>query len=146
MKIKKLIAIDMDGTLLLEDNDTLGEYSAKVLSYLNKNGYMVVLIAFAYLLARVIGKWFGAYSGASITKCEKNVKKYLGFALVPQAGVAIGLATSASQTLGAVPEFAEAGALLLAIVLTSTLVYELIGPVAAKFALQKAGEIPLENV
>jgi Cof subfamily protein (haloacid dehalogenase superfamily) len=43
MKIKKLIAIDMDGTLLLEDNNTLGEYSAKVLSYLNKNGYMVVL-------------------------------------------------------------------------------------------------------
>lgn len=86
--------------------------------------------------------------GASITRCEPQVKKYLGFALIPQAGVAIGLSTTAYKLFleNGTPEAQKAGALILAIILTSTLVYELIGPMVAKFAFKKAHEIPEENL
>ena len=82
------------------------------------------------------------------TRCEPQVKKYLGFALVPQAGVAIGLSTTAYKLFSESgnEQCQRAGALILAIVLTSTLVYELIGPMVAKFAFTKAGEIPQENL
>ena len=109
---------------------------------------MVVLIALTYLVFRVIGKWSGAYVGATITRCEPQVKKYLGFALVPQAGVAIGLSTTAYKLFSQYsdPYMQKTGALILAIILTSTLIYELFGPMVAKFALKKAHEIPEENL
>ena len=116
--------------------------------FFNPDGLIVVCIAAVYIIFRVVGKWSGAYVGASITRCEPQVKKYLGFALVPQAGVAIGLSTTAYKLFSenGSPELARAGALILAIILTSTLVYELIGPMVAKFALSKAHEIPEENL
>ena len=114
--------------------------------FFNRNGLIVACIAATYVLFRVIGKWLGAFTGASITRCEDKIKKYLGFALIPQAGVAIGLATTAYTLFNKNPDTALAGSLILAIILTSTLVYELIGPMVAKFALNKAGEIPKENL
>ena len=114
--------------------------------FFNRNGLIVVAIAATYVLFRVIGKWLGAFTGAAITRCEDKIKKYLGFALIPQAGVAIGLATTAYTLFNKNPDTALAGSLILAIILTSTLVYELIGPMVAKFALNKAGEIPKENL
>ena len=114
--------------------------------FFNRNGLIVVAIAATYVLFRVIGKWLGAFTGAAITRCEEKIKKYLGFALIPQAGVAIGLATTAYTLFNKNPDTALAGSLILAIILTSTLVYELIGPMVAKFALNKAGEIPKENL
>ena len=114
--------------------------------FFNRNGLIVVGIAAAYVIFRVIGKWLGAFTGASITRCEDKIKKYLGFALIPQAGVAIGLATTAYTLFNKNPDTALAGSLILAIILTSTLIYELIGPMVAKFALSKAGEIPKENL
>ena len=114
--------------------------------FFDKNGLIVLIIAVVYVIFRFLGKWVGAYSGASITRCEPKVKKYLGFALIPQAGVAIGLATTAYTLFNKNPDTAYAGSLILAIILTSTLVYELIGPMVAKFALDKAGEIPKENL
>ena len=114
--------------------------------FFDKNGLIVLIIAVVYVIFRFLGKWVGAYSGASITRCEPKVKKYLGFALIPQAGVAIGLATTAYTLFNKNPDTAYAGSLILAIILTSTLVYELIGPMVAKFALNKAGEIPKENL
>ncbi len=116
--------------------------------FFNGDGLVVVLIALTYLVFRVIGKWSGAYVGATITRCEPQVKKYLGFALVPQAGVAIGLSTTAYKLFSQYsdPYMQKTGALILAIVLTSTLVYELFGPMVAKFALKKAHEIPEENL
>lgn len=108
--------------------------------FFNKNGLIVVGIAFVYIIFRVVGKWLGAFTGASITKSEPQVKKYLGLTLAPQAGVAIGLATTASD-LFARSGNQEASALIVAIILTSTLVYELVGPLVTKFALTKAGEI-----
>ena len=116
--------------------------------FFNGDGLVVVLIALTYLIFRVVGKWGGAYVGASITRCEPQVKKYLGFALVPQAGVAIGLSTTAYKLFSQYndPYMQKTGALILAIILTSTLVYELFGPMVAKFALKKAHEIPEENL
>ena len=113
--------------------------------FFNKDGLLVVLVALTYIIFRVIGKWSGAFAGASITRCEPQVKKYLGFALIPQAGVAIGLSTTAYKLFSAHEATQKAGALILAIILTSTLIYELIGPMVAKFALSKAHEIPQEN-
>ena len=114
--------------------------------FFNRNGLIVVGIAVTYVLFRVIGKWLGAFTGATVTKCEEKIRMYLGFALIPQAGVAIGLATTAYTLFNKNPDTALAGSLILAIILTSTLIYELIGPMVAKFALNKAGEIPKENL
>ena len=102
------------------------------------NGYVVLVIAGIYLVSRVAGKWLGSFSGASLTHAEPEIRKYLGFALVPQAGVAIGLATTASSSFGDHPS----GSIILAVILTSTLIYELVGPLSAKFALSRAKAIP----
>ena len=109
----------------------------------NEKGWMIVVIAVIYIIFRVVGKYLGAFTGASITKCEPQVKKYLGLTLIPQAGVAIGLATTASAIYrgNTDPQVQMIGSLIIAIILTSTLVYELIGPLVSKFALTKAGEI-----
>ena len=109
--------------------------------FASKSGLIVVGIAFVYLIFRVVGKWIGAFTGASITHCEPQVKKYLGFTLIPQAGVAIGLATNSSKLFSVHEATQEASVLIIAIVLTSTLVYELVGPMVSKYALNKAGEI-----
>ena len=113
--------------------------------FFNEKGGLIMLVAFVYIIFRVMGKCAGAFTGAVITKSEPKVKKYLGLTLIPQAGVAIGLATNASQLFGAHPDTAAAGAMILAIILTSTLVYELFGPMISKYALNKAGEIPAEE-
>ncbi len=98
-----------------------------------------LIVAAFYLVFRVIGKWAGAFAGTSITHCDPQVRKYLGITLIPQAGVAIGLATSAGKSLsGANPAL---GGMIVAVILTSTIVYELIGPGLTKMALTKAGEI-----
>ena len=109
--------------------------------FASKLGVIVIIIASIYIVFRVVGKWLGAYVGASITHTEDKIKKYLGFALVPQAGVAIGLSTTACKIFNEIPGMSDVGNLVLAIILTSTLVYELVGPFASKFALTKAGDI-----
>ena len=106
------------------------------------SGSIVFLIAGIYLVFRVIGKYLGAFFGASITGCSKKVRRYLGLTLVPQAGVAIGLATTANALFSQNPATSDIAAMILAIILTSTLIYELFGPLVSKYALSKAGEIP----
>lgn len=101
---------------------------------------IVGLIGIVYIFFRVFGKFFGAWVGAKITKSEPKIAKYLGFALIPQAGVAIGLSLVATQVLNV-----DMGSQIRAIVLSATLVYELIGPVITKFSLKKAGEITVKN-
>lgn len=95
----------------------------------------VGLIGIGYVIFRAIGKLLGAYAGAVLTDAPAVVQKYLGFTLLPQAGVAIGLAMLAEQTM---PEF---GAEIKTVILSATVIYELLGPVIAKTALVKAGEI-----
>lgn len=96
----------------------------------------VGLIGVVYIVVRSIGKYAGATAGAAIVKADKNVVKYLGLTLLPQAGVAIGMAQMAVAQL---PE--EYGTAVNTVVLAATLVYELIGPLVTKVALLKAGEI-----
>lgn len=103
-----------------------------------KYGLMILLIAGVYVISRTLGKYSGAAIGAKITKSEPTVQKYLGLTLIPQAGVAIGLATQAGSNLGG-----EMGTLIVSCVLCSTLIYELVGPALTKFALTKAGEIEI---
>lgn len=95
----------------------------------------VGLIGVLYLILRSAGKYFGAMAGCALVKTEKNVKKYLGITLLPQAGVAIGMA---QLSLTVVPEYGEQ---IRAVILCATLVYELVGPLLTKIALTKAGEI-----
>lgn len=95
----------------------------------------VGLIGIIYVVFRVIGKVSGAWLGGRISHASGKVQKYLGFTLVPQAGVAIGLATTAMTV---VPQF---GQRIRIIILCGTVIYELTGPLITKFALKKAGEI-----
>lgn len=99
----------------------------------------VGLVGVVYLLARSLGKWLGALVGSCVVKAEPNVRKYLGLTLLPQAGVAIGMAQMA---ITALPAY---GAQINAVVLSATLIYELIGPVITKIALTRAGEIRTEG-
>lgn len=95
----------------------------------------VGFIGLIYVIFRVAGKVAGASIGAKASKAEPVVTKYLGFTLIPQAGVAIGLAGIATSI---VPEY---GLQIQTIVLCGTIIYELIGPLVTKVALTKAGEI-----
>lgn len=96
----------------------------------------VGILGLLYILARSFGKYFGARVGASVVKSEPKIRKYLGLTLLPQAGVAIGMAQVVITKL---PEY---GAEIRAVVLCATLVYELIGPVITRIALERSGEIP----
>lgn len=93
------------------------------------------LVGVIYVVVRVLGKMAGAWFGATLMHGPAEVRRYLGPALLPQAGVAIGLTVVAQQV---VPQYAE---VIRAVILCGTLIYELIGPGVAKWALQKAGEI-----
>lgn len=95
----------------------------------------VGLLGLIYIVSRSIGKYFGAYLGARIVKSEPSIQRYLGLTLLPQAGVAIGMAQIVMSKL---PEY---GAQIRAVVLCATLIYELVGPVLTRIALVKSGEI-----
>ncbi len=92
------------------------------------------LVGIIYVVFRVIGKMLGSTLGAYISDADENVKKYLGLGLVPQAGVALGLALIAKQTMPEIGEFIHPA------IVSATVIYELIGPPLAKFALIKAGD------
>lgn len=99
------------------------------------NNFGIVLCALTYIIVRSVGKYSGAYLGSSIAKAEPNVKKYLGITLLPQAGVAIGMANIAKASFG------SSGQTIYTVVICATLVYELVGPLLTKWSLEKAGEI-----
>lgn len=96
---------------------------------------IVILIGFLYIIARSFGKYFGARESCRATHCDPMVSKYLGFALLPQAGVALGMSVQA-QVLGTYE-----GRLIRNIVLFGVLVYEMFGPLITKWALTKSGDI-----
>lgn len=90
----------------------------------------IIVIGVVYFFVRIVGKYGGAYLGSLIVKKDKKVRNYLGLALIPQAGVAIGLAAMGARTIGG-----EVGAALETIILASSVLYELIGPACAKLSL-----------
>lgn len=92
------------------------------------------LVCIAYFVLRVIGKYGGAFAGSLITGKSVKVRNNLGLALIPQAGVAIGLAAMGARTLGG-----ETGQALNTIILATSILYEIIGPVCAKLSLYLSG-------
>ena len=102
----------------------------------NTGSIPIIVIALLYFAIRMVGKYGGAFLGASVIKAEKNVRNYVGLALIPQAGVAIGLAAMADRTLGG-----TIGENIQTIILASSILYELIGPACAKLSLYLSGAI-----
>ena len=98
--------------------------------------WQIVLIGVVYIAFRSVGKYLGAYSSAKLTKCDDNIVKYLGITLLPQAGVALGMAIKAKEVL---PE--DIGALIASITLFAVLIYELVGPMLTKMSLISSGDI-----
>ncbi len=94
------------------------------------------VIGVSYFFVRILGKYAGAAAGALLTDEDKSVRRYLGLALVPQAGVSIGLAALGERMLPP-----EMGSLLNTIVLSSAVLYEIAGPGLAKLALHLAGAL-----
>lgn len=95
---------------------------------------VLVLVGVVYILFRSAGKYLGARFSAKAVGCSEKVVRYLGITLLPQAGVALGMCVTA-QSLG------EDGGLIRNIILFSVLIYELVGPLMTKEALEAAGEI-----
>lgn len=93
------------------------------------------LLGLGYIVFRVLGKTTGAFIGGQISNAAPGIKKYIGLGLVPQAGVALGVALIAQE------QFPEIGGLILTVIVATTVVYEIIGPICTKIALHKAGEI-----
>ena len=94
----------------------------------------IVGIGIVYILFRCLGKYVGTFLSAKATKCEPQICKYLGITLFPQAGVALGMCTTAMQ-LG------DQGNLIRNITLFAVLVYEIVGPLLTKMALTAGGDI-----
>jgi len=98
----------------------------------------VVIVGIAYIASRSLGKIFGAFISSKMSGCDDNIVKYLGITLLPQAGVALGMASKAM-------ELGTEGAIVQSITLFAVLVYEIVGPFLTKVALTKAGDIKPEG-
>lgn len=96
----------------------------------------LIVIGVLYFIVRIAGKYAGAFTGCAIAKKPKKTRNCLGLALIPQAGVAIGLAALAARTIGG-----EEGTVIQTIILSSSILYELIGPACAKLSLYLSGAI-----
>ncbi|MBQ9905089.1 MAG: cation:proton antiporter [Synergistaceae bacterium] len=96
----------------------------------SQGGTSLLMIGVIYFIVRIAGKYAGAFTGCLITGKNKLVRNYLGLALIPQAGVAIGLAELGARTLGG-----STGSALHTVILASSVLYELIGPACAKISL-----------
>ena len=107
------------------------------------DGVPLIVVGVSYFLVRIVGKYAGAWLGCFVVKKDKLVRNYLGLALIPQAGVAIGLAALGARTLGG-----TMGSDLETIILASSVLYELLGPGCAKLALylSKSYSTKLEDV
>jgi Kef-type K+ transport system membrane component KefB len=135
------IFVEMDDLVTISDSFTPPIYM--IFFLISGAGFQVSalkgigIIGVLYVVLRVVGKIIGAWIGGKLTKQEDKICKYLGPTLMPQAGVALGLIVVAGNI---VPEYAPQ---IRVIILCSTFIYSIVGPVAAKMALVKSGEIVL---
>lgn len=106
-------------------------------------GVPLIVIGVLYFIVRILGKYTGAFFGCLIAKKPKTTRNYFGLGLIPQAGVAIGLAALGARTLGG-----ETGNALQTVILASSVIYELIGPALAKLSLylSKSYSVKLEEI
>ncbi|MDD3374716.1 MAG: cation:proton antiporter [Candidatus Omnitrophica bacterium] len=102
-------------------------------SVLFSSGAIVLL----FVVFRTIGKFTGTFVGATIAKAPENIRKYTIGGLIPQGGIVIGLALVIRQN----PAFYQISDIIISVVIGSTVIHEIVGPICAKIALQKAGEI-----
>ena len=110
-----------------------------VISAMHLNFGALISIPFiivTYILLRFFGKVSGAYLGAILSGSSNSIKRYMGLALLPQAGVAIGMALSLQKD----PGFSGIAPIILNIVIATTLVHEIIGPLFTRYALEKSGD------
>lgn len=96
--------------------------------------FPLIVISVVYFAVRIAAKYGGAFTGCAVVKKAKNVRNYLGLALIPQAGVAIGLSALGARSLGG-----TTGDALETIILTSSILYEFVGPGCAKLSLYLSG-------
>jgi len=99
------------------------------------------LVILLYVFFRIIGKVTGVWVGAKITGATPHVKNYLGLALFPQAGIAIGLSLSLYHE----PGFEMMASIILNVILATTVVHELVGPLFTKYVLKKSGECDMKK-
>jgi NhaP-type Na+/H+ or K+/H+ antiporter len=99
----------------------------------------VGIIGIFYLILRLVGKMGGVYLGSFVAHTSDSVRKYLSLGLIPQAGVALGCALIAKS------EFPQIGGIIFTTIVATTIIYELIGPICTKFALEKAGDIDISG-
>ncbi len=97
---------------------------------------VVAVIGLLIVLARCAGKFGGAWAGAKMAGAPTVVRKYLGFSLLPKAGVSIGLAIALAEK----PEFNSISSILVSALIVSTIINELIAPPLAKYGIMKSGE------
>ncbi len=103
----------------------------------------IIIIGIIYIIARCIGKYFGAFGSAAVVKCDKNIVNYLGITLFPQAGVALGMARMAERNFTG--DVAHIGTIILNITLFAVLIYEIVGPMLTKMSLLRSGDIQPEG-
>ena len=107
---------------------------------------LIGVMGLIYVVVRVIGKVTGAYFSAKAVRAPPTVVKYLGFTLIPQAGVAIDMALTAELRFASLPGFEIIGSEIMTIVLAATVIYEVFGLIVVKQALSRAGEIEAGKV
>jgi Kef-type K+ transport system membrane component KefB len=98
-----------------------------------------LILILCFVILRAMGKFAGTYLGGSLTHESSKVKKLTAFGLIPQGGIVIGMAL----LLKGKPAFSGMADIIISIIIGATIVHEIIGPVLAKYALKKAGEIKL---
>ena len=105
-----------------------------------------ILVAILYVIGRTFAKFSGSFVGGKITNTPTLTTKYLGFCLMSQAGVAVGLSLVVNQRFsGLGVEAATAGILIVNVVALTTMILQLFGPIAASEGLCRAGEAPMRN-
>ncbi len=104
----------------------------------------IVIIGIVYLIFRSAGKYSGAFLSSQWAKCDNNIVKYLGITLLPQAGVALGMADMVKDYYKDIPG-SDVAMIVISVTLLAVLVYEIVGPALTKMALTAAGDINPEG-
>lgn len=121
------------------------KFNLKAFTDMTLIGYVPLFVAaLVYFVVRILGKYGGAYTGCAVVKKDKKVKNYLGLGLIPQAGVAIGLAYMGARIFTE-QGYPELGDSLQTIILASSVLYELVGPGCAKLGLYLSGSYKNEE-
>jgi Kef-type K+ transport system membrane component KefB len=97
--------------------------------------YQIGLVGAAYILLRIMGRLFGSWAGGAISHAEQPMRRWMGMALMPQAGVALGMA------LVVIQRRPDLGEIILPVVIASTVLFEVIGPVLTRSALVHVGNL-----